>query len=135
MSARCGQSLLRRSHRHRCHADFSSFGKSVRKLWAEYTEILRPRSRDNAHWFGKGPQNRANRNYYHRKCVFYREIARQYEANASNVEAALTAVQAFVDPYFEKSGGGWKAAELRLREITPAEGTDASRLDSVYEAL
>jgi len=117
------------------HASLDSFGKSVRKLWAEYTDILRPRSRDNAHWFGKGPQNRANRNYYHRKCVFYREIARQYELNAHSVEAALTAVQAFVDPYFEKSGGGWKAAELRLREITPAEGTEASRLDSVYEAL
>jgi len=117
------------------HADFSSFGRSVSKLWAEYTDTLRPRSQTNAHWFGQGPQNRANRNYYHRKCVFYRAVAREYELNASIIEAALTAVQAFVDPYFEKSGGGWKAAELKLREITPHDGTEASRLDALCEAL
>jgi hypothetical protein len=71
----------------------------------------------------------------HRKCVFYREIARQYELNARSIEAALTAVQAFVDPYFERSGGGWKAAESKLRELMPAEGTEASRLDAVSEAI
>ena len=116
-------------------ADFGSFGKSISKLWAEYTDILRLRSQTDAHWFGEGVQNRANRNYYHRKCVFYREIARQYELNASNIEVALTAVQAFVGPYFGKSGGGWKAAELKLREITPAEGWEASRLDEMCKAL
>ena len=119
------------------HADFSTFGKSVRKLWAEYTDTLRLRSQTNPHWFGKGPQNRANRNYFHRKCVFYREIAREYELNASCIEAALTVVQAFVDPYLEPGRGGWKAAELKLRERTPAEGVEASRLDAVVvcEAL
>ena len=116
------------------HADFGSFGKSVHKLWDEYTGTLRQRNRDNAHWFGKGPENRANRNFYHRKCVWYREVARQYELQGS-VEAALAAVQAFADTYFRGGGGGWKAAELTLRETTPAEGTEATRLTGVYESI
>ena len=117
------------------HADFGSFGKSVRKLWEEYTGTLRKRNRDNAHWFGKGPQNRASRNFYHRKCVWYREIARAFEANGSNIDAALMAVQAFADPYFRSGGGGWEAAEKVLRLGTPADGTEAGRLTAVYESI
>jgi len=117
------------------HADFGSFGKSVRKLWDEYTGTLRQRNRDNAHWFGKGPQNRASRNFYHRKCVWYREIARQYELNGSDVDAALNTVQAFADPYFRSGGGGWEAAERVLRQLTPADGTEAGRLTAVHESI
>ena len=117
------------------HADFGSFGKSVRKLWAEYTGTLRQRSRDNAHWFGKGQPNRANRNFYHRKTVWYREIARQYELNGGDIEAALNAVQAFADPYFRSGGGGWEAAEAALRVRTPADGSEATRLTGLYGSM
>jgi hypothetical protein len=102
------------------NVDFGSFGKSIRKLWAEYTGTLRQRNRENASWFGDGPINKRNRNYYYRKCVWYREIARQHELNGSDIEAALNAVQAFADPYFCTGGGGWDAAETALRKLTPA---------------
>jgi len=117
------------------HADFGSFSKSVRKLWDEYTGTLRQRNRDNSQWFGKGPQNRANRNFYHRKCVWYRELARQYELNGSDIAVALSTVQAFADPYFCSGGGGWEAAEKALRQLTPADGTEAGRLTAVYESI
>lgn len=112
-----------------------SFGKSVRKLWEEYTGTLRQRNRENAWWFGQGPINKKNRDYYHRKCVWYREIGREYELNGSNIDAALTAVQAFADPYFRSGGGGWEAAEKALRQRTPADGTEAERLKAVYEII
>ena len=51
------------------HADFGSFGKSIRKLWAEYTGTLRQRNRENAWWFGEGPINKRNRNYYYLRPV------------------------------------------------------------------
>ena len=116
-------------------ASLVSFSKSVRKLWEEYTSTLRQRNLANPKWFGTGEKNRPNRHFYHRKCVFYREIARQYELNGSDIEAALTAVQAFLDPYFQSGGGGWEAAEWELRRLTPADGTDAVRLTEVYESL
>ena len=112
-------------------AGLNSFSKSIRKLWEEYTTTLRQRNLANPHWYGKGPQNRANRNFYYRKCVFYREIARQYELNGNDIDAALTAVQVFVDPYLQSGGGGWEAAEWALRKLTPADGTDAARLTEV----
>ena len=117
------------------HADFGSFGKSIRKLWAEYTGTLRQRNRENASWFGDGPINKRNRNYYYRKCVWYREIARQHELNGSDIEAALNAVQAFADPYFCTGGGGWDAAETALRKRTPADDTEAARLTGLYERI
>ena len=117
------------------HAYFGSFGKSVRKLWEEYTAILRQRNRDDTWWYGKGPQSRASRNFYHRKCVWYREIARRFELNSSDVDAALRSVQAFADPYFRSGGGGWEAAEKALRQLTPADGTEAGRLTAVYESI
>ena len=113
-------------------ASLGTFSKSVRKLWEEYTSTLRQRNLANPHWYGKGPQNRANRNFYYRKCVFYREIARQHELNGNNIEVALTAVQAFVDPYLQSGGGGWEAAEWALRKLIPADGRDAARLTEVY---
>jgi len=96
---------------------------------------LRQRNRDNAHWFGKGQPNRANRNFYHRKTVWYREIARQYELNGGDIEAALNAVQAFADPYFRSGGGGWEAAEAALRVRTPADGSEATRLTGLYGSM
>ena len=117
------------------HASLVSFSKNVRRLWEEYTTTLRQRNIANPHWLGKGKENRPNRNFYYRKCVFYREIARQYELNGSDIEAALTAVQAFLDPYLQSGGGGWEGAEWALRKLTPADGTDAARLTTVYESL
>ena len=117
------------------HADFGSFHKSVRKLWEEYMSTLRQRNLSDACWFGKGRQNRANRNFYYRKCVWYREIARQYELKGNHVETALAAVQAFAGPFFRSGGGGWDAAEAALRKITPSEGTESERLTAVYESM
>ena len=119
------------------HADFISFGKSqaIRNLWAEYTGTLRQRNRQNASWLGQGPVNKRNRNYYYRKCVWYREIARQYELNGSDIDLALNAVQAFADAFFLSGGGGWDAAETALRRLTPAEDTEAARLTGVYESI
>ena len=119
------------------HADFISFGKSqaIRNLWAEYTGTLRQRNRQNASWLGQGPVNKRNRNYYYRKAVWYREIARQYELNGSNIDSALNAVQAFADAFFLSGGGGWDAAETALRRLTPAEDTEAARLTGVYESI
>ena len=117
------------------HADFGSFGKSVSKLWDEYTGTLRQRNSNNQWWFGKGTENKASRTYYHRKCVWYREIARQYELNNCEIGAALHEVQTFADPYFKQGGGGWEKAEAKLREITPSESTESSRLKALYEKL
>ena len=79
--------------------------------------MLRQRNRDNAWWFGQGPKNKKNRDYYHRKCVWYRAIAREYELNDCSIEAALSAVQEFADPYFRNGGGGWNGAEEQLRHL------------------
>ena len=84
---------------------------------------------------GQGPVNKRNRNYYYRKCVWYREIARQYELNGSDIEATLNAVQAFADAFFLSGGGGWDAAETALRRLMPAEDTEAARLTRVYESI
>lgn len=70
-----------------------------------------------------------------RRCVWYREIARQFELNDSDVDAALSTVQAFADPYFRSGGGGWEASEKALRRLTPADGTEAGRLTGVYENI
>jgi len=117
------------------HADFGSFSKSVHKLWDEYRGTLRQRNCHNAHWLGKGPHNRANRNFYGRKTVWYREIARQYELNGSDIDTALNTVQAFANHYFRSKGGGWEAAEKVLRQRTPADSTQAERLTTVYERM
>ena len=120
---------------HRCRRLYAPSLKSVSNLWEEYTGTLRQRNRDNPHWLGKGTQNRANRNFYHRKCVWYRAIAFQYEHNGSDIDTALQTVQAQADPFFEKGGGGWEAAEQALRRLMPAEETEAARLTGIYESI
>ena len=60
---------------------------------------------------------------------------RPYELNGNDIDAALTAVQAFVDPYLQCGGGGWEAAEWALRKLIPADGTDAARLTLMCESL
>ena len=63
----------------------------------------------------------ANRNFYHRKCVWYRNIAREYERNSNDIELALTEVQSFADYYFISGNGGWNAAEAALRPLVGDE--------------
>ena len=116
------------------HARFDTFHGSVHRLWEEY-KILWRRERENSKWFGKGPINRSNRNYYHRKCVWYREIMRQIELHHWNVELALTCVQNFADPFFIDGGGGWELAEEKLRQITPSTSEEAARLNGKLQTI
>jgi len=116
------------------HARFDTFHGSVYRLWEEY-KILWQRERENSKWFGEGPINRSNRNYYYRKCVWYREIMRQIELHHWDVESALTCVQNFADPFFLDSGGGWERAEKKLREITPSTSDEAARLNGKLQTI
>ena len=125
------------------HLSFSELKRSVRKLWEEYTSTLRLRDAVNATWYGEGTASKMNRDCYHAKEVWFREIARQYELNSSDIDTAISAVQTWAAPYFEKGGGGWNGggaqkkagATNALRELHRQLGCDSERLTTVYQGI
>ena len=55
--------------------------------------------------------------------------------NNNDLEASLSATQAFLDKFLNKGDGGWEAAEWALRKLTPADSTEGQRLTTLYESL